>query len=68
VDLKIPAEQVSFSIIDASGMVVKAPIPTRANADKLEFLVNQLQPGLYTLLVKANNSQQVLRFLKKIRI
>ncbi|QNF32735.1 T9SS type A sorting domain-containing protein [Adhaeribacter swui] len=64
VELKVPAEQVSFSIIDASGITVKTHISTRAQADKLEFLVDQLQPGLYTLLVHANNNQQVLRFLK----
>ncbi|QMU27671.1 choice-of-anchor tandem repeat GloVer-containing protein [Adhaeribacter radiodurans] len=65
VDLKVPTEQISTSILDASGIVVKANIQIRVETGKLEFTVDQLPPGLYTLLVNYNGGQQILRFIKK---
>ncbi|MDQ4141976.1 MAG: Ig-like domain-containing protein, partial [Bacteroidota bacterium] len=65
VDLKVPVDQVTTTILDASGIEVKASIQTRVDAGKLEFIVDQLQPGLYTLLVNSNGSQQILRFMKR---
>ncbi|PSR56768.1 hypothetical protein AHMF7605_26365 [Adhaeribacter arboris] len=65
VDLKVPAEQIRISIIDASGIPVKTNIQPQVDAGKLEFMVDQLPPGLYTLLVNSTGNQQILRFIKK---
>lgn len=62
----VPAgENITASVIDLSGRVLKSKQIVSSNVNNLNFNINELSAGMYLLQIVVNNEKSVWRFVKE---